>query len=123
MDIKCAKCQEPWDHHHLLADLPQEMWDGVEGSYSMRVVDKFKESPKTSIPKPMREALGEEGWKFGKTIVCILECCCCSEYATLDSQELIGTRQDLRLEAEATLGDDLDGLISTLTSVDMYAEM
>ena len=36
---------------------------------------------------------------------------------------MITIRKDLRLEAEQMLGDDLDGLISTLQNIDIYAEI
>lgn len=123
MDIKCATCTEPWDHHHLLQDLAGETWDGVEDSSSHLLIRKFAESDKTSIPKLLREDLELEGWKFGKTIVCILECNACSHYTEKDDKDLITIRKDLRLEAEQMLGDDLDGLISTLQNIDIYAEI
>jgi hypothetical protein len=123
MDIKCATCQEPWDHHHLLHDLPWDAWDGDDDSSSHLLIRRFGESDKTKIPKLLRQDLEFEGWKFGKSIVCVLECACCSSYDEKDEQELIDLRKDLRHEAESMLGDDLDGLISALQNIDIYAKM
>lgn len=122
MDVKCATCQEPWEAYHLLHELPSEIWDG-DNTPTDLLIKKFKQSSKSSIPEQMREDLADQGWKFGKTIVCVLECCCCSDYDELDDQDLIEIRKQLRLEAEELLGDDLDGLISTLSGIDIYAEM
>lgn len=122
MDIYCATCQEPWDHYHMLHDEPQEIWDGSDGSSSALLLEKWRESDKTTIPDLMRQDLALRGWKFGTCIVTILACPCCSEYETLDDADTIAVRKSLRLEAESLLGGDLDGLISTLTSVDRYAE-
>lgn len=125
MDMKCATCQEPWEHHHLLQDLPFEIWDGEEGSDSHKVVLGFRAGDKCQIPPQMREGLAEEGWEFGRTIVAVLKCCCCGDNLGSDipDKDEVETRRTLRLEAEEVLGDDLDGLISTLSSVDMYARM
>ena len=133
MDVTCATCQEPWDHHHLLQDMVWDVWDGVDDSSSHLLIKKFLEGPKTSIPPMLRADLKERGWVFGKTVVCILECCCCASNAAEpdrlddegDPEELdaVMTRKQLRLEAEALLGDDLDGLISTMTSIDRFAEV
>jgi len=124
MDMKCATCQEPWEHHHLLHELPGEIWDGEDGSESEKVIEKFKSSDKTDIPKELRAGLEEQGWKFGRTIVCVLECCCCaSNVGDAEPEEDVQLRIDLRMEAEAMLGRDLDGLISTLQTIDMYAGM
>ena len=124
MDMKCATCQEPWEHHHLLQDLPFEIWDGVGDSDTHKIILDFKASSKNKIPEEMREGLAEEGWEFGRTIVCVLKCCCCGDnLGSSPVDDEAETRRELRLEAEQLLGDDLDGLISTLSSVDMYAGM
>jgi len=124
MDIKCATCQEPWDHHHLLHDLVWDIWDGTDDSSSHLLIKKFLESDKTSMPKMLRDDLAEHGWKFGKSIVCVLECgCCASNAGDGEDKDEVATRKHLRLEAESLLGRDLDGLISTLNTVDQYAEM
>lgn len=123
MDVTCATCQEPWDHHHMLHDEPYEIWDGIEDSSSGLLLKKWKASSKTKIPAMMREDLEERGWKFGRCIVTILRCPCCDQYDELDDEETIATRKQLRIEAEQLLGDDLDGLISTLGTVDLFAEV
>lgn len=124
MDVTCATCQEPWDHHHMLFDEVWECWDGIDDSSSHLLIKKWLKGPKTSIPPMLREDLEDRGWKFGKTIVCILECtCCASNVGDAEDPELVKVRKQLRLEAEELLGDDLDGLISTLTSVDRFAEV
>lgn len=123
MDVYCATCQEPWDHHHMLHDEPWEAWDGIDDSSSHLLIKKFAEGPKTSIPKMLREDLEQKGWKFGKNIVTILECVCCASNAGEgEPKDKVQLRKELRLEAESLLGDDLDGLISTLNTVDRYAE-
>jgi len=122
MDIKCATCQEPWEHHHLLRELPWEIWDGDEGSEYYEMIKAFLESDKTEIPDEMRAALEDEGWKFGRTIVCVLECACCASNAGEgEPKDAVKIRKDLRTEAEELLGSDLDGIISALSSIDMYA--
>lgn len=133
MDIKCATCQEPWDHYHMLHDEAWEVWDGQEDSSSHLLIKKFLSSGMNSIPDMLREDLKVKGWAFGQTIVCILECpCCASNGAEPDrasdvedpkDPEDVALRKELRLEAEELLGGDLDGLISTLTTIDMFAEL
>ncbi len=86
------------------------------------MIKAFLESDKTEIPDEMRAALEDEGWKFGRTIVCVLECACCASNAGEgEPTELVNVRKELRTEAEWLLGKDLDGLISTLSSIDAYA--
>lgn len=131
MDMKCATCLEPWDHYHMLNDEVWEAWDGIEDSSSHLLVKKFLRGPKTSIPKMLREDLKLRGWTFGRTIVCILECSCCASNAAepdrlsdeepAEHPELVQTRMQLRLVAEDLMGDDLDGIISTLETVDHFA--
>lgn len=118
MDIWCAKCSEPWDHHHLLHELPYEVWDGVEESSSWMIAERFKNGDKSSIPKLLRQDLAAEGWKFGKTIVCVLECNCCPH----DNEDPEGVlmRQEAYLMAEDLMAGDLDGTISTLASHSVY---
>jgi len=133
MDITCATCQEPWEHHHMLQDEVWETWDGVDDSSSHLLIKKFLEGPKTSIPPMLRDDLKARGWVFGRTIVCILECCACASNAAetdrlsddgpVEDPEDVATRKSLRLEAEELMGDDLDGLISTLRSIDLFAEV
>jgi hypothetical protein len=101
-----------------------EIWDGEEGSETYKLAEDFKNSDKSSIPPMMRILLEEEGWVFGRTIVCVLECCCCASNAGEgEPQEEVDLRKDLRREAESMLGSDLDGLISTLSGIDIYASM
>lgn len=130
MDVTCATCQEPWDHHHLLQDMVWDVWDGVDDSSSHLLIKKFLKGPKTGIPPMLRDDLKEHGWEFGRTVVCVLACSCCASNAAepdrLDDTEPpidaddVATRKRLRLEAEELLGDDLDGIISTLTTVDLF---
>lgn len=139
MDVYCATCNEPWEHYHLLNDLVWDAWDGVDDSSSHLLIKKFLRGPKTSIPEMLRKDLEGQGWKFGRTIVCVLECCCCASNACepdrLSDEEPaedhegflnmpnVKLRKELRLEAEQLMGDDLDGLISTLTTIDHFAEI
>jgi len=124
MDIKCATCQEPWDHHHLLHDMPQEIWDGVEDSSSQMLIDHFEKSDKTKIPPLLRQDLEDLGWKFGRTVICVLECgCCASNAGEGEDPEEVAVRKNLRLELEEMLGDDLDGIISEMETVDRFAEV
>ncbi len=121
MDVTCATCQEPWEHHHMLYDAAWETWDGEEGSSSYLLIEKFLASPRTSIPKMLRDDFTNDGWEFGRTVVCILKCPCCS--AAGEATGDVDLRKRLRLELEELLGDDLDGIISQMTSVDMFAEL
>lgn len=123
MDVYCATCQEPWEAYYLLSDVVWDIWDGEEESSSHLLIKKFLKGPKTSIPPMLREDLAAEGWTFGRTIVCVMTCGCCSSNAAEgEDPEKVKARKDLRLEAEAMLGDDLDGLISTLSGIDRYVE-
>jgi hypothetical protein len=101
----------------MLHDEPWETWDGEDNSSSHLIVKKFIDSDKTSIPKFLREDLGERGWKFGHTIVCVLECCCCS-----GDRPGAEDRKKFWLEAESLMAGDLDATISTLSSMRNYAE-
>ncbi len=129
MDVYCATCQEPWDHHHMLHDIAWDVWDGSEDSSSHLLVRKFLEGPKASIPKLLREDLKESyGWVFGRTVVCILRCACCEAQEgdpdfEADDPEIIEERKQLRLQYEELLGDDLDGIISQMTSIDRFMEV
>lgn len=125
MDIKCATCQEPWEHYHLREDLIWDIWDGEDDSSSHVLCKKFLADPQRTLTPMIRADLEEAGWKFGSTIYSIHRCACCPDESELSDEEKasIAERIELRSVAEELLGDDHDGLISTMTDVDRYQNM
>jgi len=84
MDVHCCNCGEPWEVYYL--------WDELEG------IDI--------------EELESEGWQFGKCRLVVLHCPCCHlNGERLPDAEL---RSDIVQELSELLGDDVDGLASTL---------
>src|SRR5690606_35897844 len=115
MDVYCATCQEPWEDFFMLHEAVWDAWDGIDNSSSHLLIQRFLSGSKTSLSSMLRDDLKEKGWVFGKTVISILECPCCASNAGEDEgNELVKRRKAIRLEVEALLGDDLDGLISTM---------
>ena len=84
MDVHCCNCGEPWDQYHLRQELA-----------SM--------SP---------EELTAEGWRFGRNRLVVLHCPCCPK----DGRHLPDAKERKQAVQEIAqlLGDDEDGLASTL---------
>ena len=84
MDVHCCNCGEPWDQYHL--------------RHELRDIGP--------------EELAAEGWKFGSSRLVVLRCPCCPEdgHRLLDAEERAAITQELA----TLLGDDEDGLASTL---------
>lgn len=89
MDVHCCNCGEPWDQYHLRQDL-------------------------ADVP---RRALIAEGWKFGSSRLVVLHCPCCRRNGNrlLDADQRAAITQELA----DLLGDDEDGLASTLEDFDL----
>ena len=84
MDVHCCNCGEPWDQYHL----------------------------RHEIADLDAKQLASEGWKFGSSRLVVLHCPCCPEDGNrlLDADERAAITQELA----TLLGDDEDGLASTL---------
>lgn len=89
MDVHCCNCGEPWDQYHLRHELGAT-------------------SP---------EELQAEGWKFGRSRLVVLQCPCCPT----DGGRLPGAEERAAITQELAdvLGDDEDGLASTLEDFDL----
>ena len=89
MDVHCCNCGEPWDQYHLRHDLADC-------------------SP---------EELADDGWKFGSSRLVVLNCPCCrsARRRQADADE----RASIVQELADLLGDDEDGLASTLEDFDL----
>ena len=89
MDVHCCNCGEPWDQYYLRHDL-------------------------ADVP---RKLLIAEGWKFGSSRLVVLHCPCCPRNGSrlLDADQRAAITQELA----ALLGDDEDGLASTLVDFDL----
>ena len=84
MDVHCCNCGEPWDQYYL--------------RHELRGQDS--------------QDLAVEGWKFGRSRLAVLRCPCCPK----DGAGLPDAEERTRIVRELTLllGDDEDGLASTL---------
>ena len=84
MDVHCCNCGEPWDQYHLRHELAEE-------------------TP---------HDLAAEGWSFGQNRLVVLRCPACPKDGSgLPDAE---TRIEAVQEIAQLLGDDEDGLASTL---------
>jgi hypothetical protein len=84
MDVHCCNCGEPWDQYYLRHELAGET----------------------------TAELTADGWQFGKSRLAVLLCPCCPK----DGQALPDApdRKQTVQELAELLGDDEDGLASTL---------
>lgn len=101
MDVHCNRCREPWDVYHLRHDA---IWDAVDD-----IGEKACESFNGKLTPKIRKAMQDQGWEFGSTTMNVKRCPCCEEGDTLDAD-----RSALADAAEDVLGDDIDGIASTL---------
>lgn len=95
-----------------------ETWDGCDDSETHERAKAFLADPKRTLTPELREALGERGWKFGATVFTILECSCCDVNEADNgspNKDEVEQRKAGMLLVEEGLGDDHDGLISTLS--------
>lgn len=107
-DIKCANCREPWDTYHMRHEALVEVapksaaraWDGKLDS----VVHKGQTA---------RLLLSDDRWAFGASIYDVRRCPCCPKGAK-------PAKNETRDELVALMGDDEDGIASTLEELDGY---
>jgi len=89
MDVHCCNCGEPWDQYFLRHELAEEAL----------------------------ETLAPQGWEFGPNRLVVLRCPACSEHGSAlpDTDQ----RKEIVRELASLLGDDEDGLASTLEDFDL----
>ena len=105
MDVTCAKCQEPWDNHHLRYD---EIWE-------TNLTEEVKKNWDGKLTPEIKQAFERNGWRFvGGSIYAIAQCPVCKDQPTTsDGQH----RVDIRAALAEVLGDDVDGLITELNDL------
>ncbi len=94
-----------------------EVWDGCGESESYTLCKKFLADPGRSLSPPVRAALKDDGWMFGNTVYCILECPCCAPNEAHNGEfdkDKVEARKEAYLVIEEGLAGDDDGLIATL---------
>ena len=114
-DVYCATCREPWDAYHMRHDA---IW---ETDLPENIKKHVSEGGTTLNFPGVREALLKDGWKFGSSILAILECPCCkgqTEEGTEEESEAIKDRKMKRMVLADILGDDEDGLQSMLEDME-----
>lgn len=106
-------------------DMIWDIWDGVDDSSSHMLCLKFLADPSRNLNDFVRSDLECHGWKFGRTIFSIHRCPCCPNPETISESEAknIEARIALRTEAESLLEGDMDGMISTLSGIDVFMEL
>lgn len=104
MDVHCTTCGEPWDTYHLQHDaihetglLPEQAKAWEQLPAKKRLSDYF------------RKEFAAVGYEFGPSILILLRCPCCPKGAKPDSEKAA-----IKTELANLLGDDEDGLASTL---------
>lgn len=116
-DVYCATCREPWSSYHMRHDA---IWE----TDLPESIKKHVSENGTSLNFPgVREALKKDGWKFGSSILAILECPCCpkqKEEGTVEEAEKIEERKMKRIVLADILGDDEDGLQSMLEDMEDF---
>ena len=101
MDVTCAKCYEPIEVHHLLND------EVHETSLSEAEIEAWLNlDPSHRLQPKYREAFAALGWKFGGSLMNILQCPYCKDEDTQVAPHILEARSAL----EDVLGDDVDGL-------------
>lgn len=106
MDVYCANCGEPWDHHHMRNDEPWE-W----GLPECQVRQLVRNGRFSGPGDPVRKAAEEAGWQFaGNTPYAILHCPCCRNA----SERPQGILRQRILAAAVVLPNDEDGLVVEL---------
>lgn len=112
VDIMCPNCGEPVEFYYMMK---QAIWDTPDGQAFGPVWDSERAEGRNPMLIPeVRQALEEAGWRFTSK-ECILSfdrCPCCKHHdgpPALDED-----RSMARAEIVALLGDDVDGIASTL---------
>jgi hypothetical protein len=93
MDVRCCTCGEPWDQYFLRHDL-EDQEEAEPGS------------------------LAAEGWEFGSSRLVVIRCPSCPKDGT-GLPDAAGRSQATQVVADL-LGDDEDGLASTLEDFDLF---
>ena len=109
MDVKCAKCREPWDTYHLRYDA---LYEVVDADYFDKI-KKWNGKLDTVVyqRRTARALLADDGWVFGTSIYDVRRCPCCpanAEPAKSAARDLLS----------AMLAGDDDGLASVLEDID-----
>jgi len=89
-----------------------DMWFdmGNEGGAAELAKAEFLKT--STISDPVREALEEEGWVFGATVLHIQKCPCCASQGVDPSKPPVASAEIAALER--ILDGDLDGLASEI---------
>jgi hypothetical protein len=115
MDVTCATCREPFDQYHMRHDA---IWE----TDLPESVKRHVSNNGTTLNFPgVREALARDGWKFGSSVLAILECPCCkanAEHNGDPDSEDVANRKMQRSVLADLLGDDEDGLASMLEDLE-----
>lgn len=90
MDVHCCNCGEPWDQYYLRHELG--------------------DNPHPHVPCSCADYWDK--WKFGENRLVVLHCPACPQDRS--PQPGLGGRAEVVQELASLLGDDLDGLASTL---------
>ena len=113
MDVRCAKCGEPWDTHHLL-------WEAV---HETDLPEKVKEDwlPARDAGKPsVKAAFARAGYVyFGGNILALRRCPCC---ASTEEPAKKTFREEAYEALSNVLGDDLDGFAAEAADLDELIE-
>jgi hypothetical protein len=109
MDVHCSTCAEPWDISHLLHEA---IFDTGVTPEEARAWSSLRRCRKLS--HYYREQFRAVGWEFGLTVINVIRCPCCPK-ETKPNRE----RAEIKAALEELLGDDPDGLASTLEDFDL----
>ena len=101
MDIHCNRCREPWDSYHLVHEA---VWDAVDD-----LGEEACQNFGGKLTPRIKAALKDHGWEFGMTVCNVKRCPCCPDDAEIDAD-----RAAMANAVEEIMGDDLDGIISTM---------
>ena len=109
MDVHCTTCGEPWDVYHLrheaifetdLSHAEAKAW--TELSQALRLNQRYREKFKAA------------GYEFGASVMNVIRCPACPKDAKPDPDKAA-----LKAGIVELLGDDEDGIASTLEDHDL----
>lgn len=104
MDVHCTTCNEPWDIYHLRHEAIYET-----DLTPTKAKAWGKLPPERLLSSLFREKFRAAGYEFGMSVMVVLRCPACPKGAKLNPDKAA-----LKGGIAEILGDDEDGLASTL---------
>lgn len=112
--MRCTNCEEPWEADHIKFDAIYETDLDEQTIKDFREWRDGDNKDQFKLYPYIRKAFKDIGYVFGESLYHIIQCPCCKANGSTKDKEL----SDKVKTVCSLLGDDLDGIESTLEDLE-----